>query len=263
MAPREIYPSAPLALVAAEVRHSTSPPLSEPDKTALKSLLSASFPLWKPAQRMNLGVNASGTSATVTTDPRFMSRDRTSSVTYRDDAIVVETTRYERRSELRALLEMAVAARQKVASIDGVERLGIRFVNEIRVPELESPSEWSRWIAPSLTGPASLKPANGMELQSWQGLAIFGTQTAGVVVRHGAFEGYAVNPVGDLQRVAPPPGPFFLLDMDCFWTPEGETPPLEWGELEARYNEASLSAYDLFEQLITDKLREEVLRYVR
>ncbi len=260
MCEREIYPGSPLTLVAAEVRHPTAPQLSESDKVALKALLKHVCPLTKPAQRVTLGMDPSGTSTTVISDTRFMSRDHTASVTFRDDAIVLETTRYERRSAFRALVREAVLARQEVAPVDGVERLGIRYVNEIRVPDLESPAGWDRWIAPTLTGPAGMRAVAGLSVRGWQGVAVLGTHNPGVVVRHGVFEGYAVNPAGDLQRPTPPPGPFFLIDMDCFWMPDGETPPLDWNVIETRYDEASAAACGVFEQLITDNLRSEVLR---
>lgn len=256
MGDREIYPSTPLALVAAEIRHPAALPLSDPARSQLKTRLAPLFPLAKPVQRMTV----TPTQAAVSTDSRFMSRDRTSSVTFRDDVIVVETTRYERRRVLRNMLREAVSSRQEVAPVDGVERLGIRYVNEVRVPGLESQREWADWITPALTGPLALS-ANGLETQTWQGVSVLGNPQSGVVVRHGVFDGYAVNPVGDLQRAAPPPGPFFLIDLDCYWAPSGETPPLEWDLIDSRFDQASLAAYELFEQLITDKLREEVLRH--
>jgi len=157
-------------------------------------------------------------------------------------------------------LREAVLARQEAAPVDGVERLGIRYVNEVRVPDLDSPTEWQAWIAPALTSPSTLGTANGQQVQTWQGVTVFGDAQNGIVVRHGVFEGYAVNPAGDLQRPAPPPGPFFLIDLDCYWMPAGDTPPLEWELIDPHFDQASIAAYALFEQLITDNLREGVLR---
>jgi uncharacterized protein (TIGR04255 family) len=257
MADREIYPRTPLALVVAEIRHPAALPLSDSARSQLKTRLAPLFPLAKPVQQLTV----TPTQTAVSTNVRFMSRDRTSSVTFRDDVIVVETTRYERRRVLRNMLREAVLARQETAPVDGVERLGIRYVNEVRVPGLESPREWAGWIAPALTCPLALTTVNGLETQAWQGVSVLGDAQYGVVVRHGVFDGYAVDPVGDLQRAAPPPGPFFLIDLDCYWAPSGETPPLEWDLIDSHFDQASLAAYDLFEQLITDKLREEVLRH--
>lgn len=259
MADCEIYPKTALALVVAELRHPQALPLTDSARAQLKTRLAPLFPLAKPVQMMTM---IPGQPA-VSTGARFMTRDRTSSVTFRDDVIVVETTKYERRRVLRDMLREAVLARQEAAPVDGVERLGIRYVNEVRVPGVEFPRDWADWIAPALTSPLSLSTADGLETSAWQGVTVLGSPQSGIVVRHGVFDGYAVNPVGDLQRAAPPPGPFFLIDLDCYWTPDGETPPLDWDLVKPHFDQASCAAYELFEQLITEKLREEVFRNER
>jgi uncharacterized protein (TIGR04255 family) len=260
MGHREIYINPPLALTIVELRHTASPALSEAEQAALKSLLADGFPLYKPARQLSVTMTNAGVTQDQAVHPRYMTRDNAASITYRTDAIVVETTRYERRSALRELLRLAVEARQKISPVDGVERLGIRYINEVRVPDVERPSDWTRWISAPLTSIAGLQTAKSGDPQTWQGMAVFGTPSAGVVLRHGNFEGYAVEPTGDLRRPTPPPGPFYLLDLDCYWVPEGDIPLVEWERIEEHYNDAGLSAYELFEQLITDDYRTEVLK---
>lgn len=68
-----------------------------------------------------------------------------------------------------------------------------------------------------------------------------------------------LTPPHDLRRPTPPPGPYYLLDIDSYWSPDGITPPLEWESIESRYDDAALLAYNLFQQLVTDKYRQEVL----
>ncbi|GAA0657425.1 TIGR04255 family protein [Kitasatospora atroaurantiaca] len=260
MGNREIYTNPPLALTVVELRHPASAPLQDADQAALKTLLNSDFPLFKPVRQLTLTVNmpSQGQEQSQTIIPRYMNRDRTAAITFRPDAIAIETTAYKRRSALREILQQAVQARQKVAAVDGVERLGIRYINEVRAP-VDSPADWAQWITPALAGMTSLGDSRG-GLQSWQGMATFGTPLTGIVVRYGNFEGHAVDPSGDLRRaVTPPPGPFFLADLDTYWTPEDNTPPLEWDLIEPRFDEAALSAYDLFQDLITDRYRQEVL----
>ncbi|XKK60641.1 TIGR04255 family protein [Streptomyces sp. ARC32] len=261
MGPREIYPNPPLALAVIELRHTATPTLGEADQTALKALLSDSFPLARPVPSgVNVTVTPSGVSNEPTPPiPRFMARDNTAAVTFRPEAIAVETTRYVRRSVLRELLHLAVDARQKVSPADGMTRLGVRYINEVRAG-IEGPADWAQWITPSLTSVARLEDGMGRPTHTWQGLAVFGNEQEGVVVRHGNLEGYAVNPSGDLRRPTPPPGPYYLIDLDSYWTPQGETPTLDWDNIEPRYDAAALSAYGLFEHLITDNYRQEVLR---
>ncbi|MFF7259488.1 TIGR04255 family protein [Streptomyces sp. NPDC008159] len=261
MGHREIYPNPPLALSVVELRHTTTPALSEADQAALKAALGESFPLAKPARRgMNLKVGPAGIAQEALLDPRFMARDTTAAITYRTDAIVVETTRYARRGSLRELLHQAVEARQKIAPADGIERLGVRYINEVRAPGIEGPADWTRWITAPLASVAGLAPDSTHPALSWQGMAVFGTPASGVVLRHGTLEGYAVDPAGDLRRKTPHPGPFYLIDLDSYWVPDQEKPPLGWEIIEERFNETALAAYSLFEQLITDEFRQEVLR---
>jgi uncharacterized protein (TIGR04255 family) len=262
MGSREIYPNPPLALAVVELRHTATAALSEAQQAALKGLLAEVFPLARPAPgTVSVTVTPAGvTNEQTPPSPRYMTRDNTASVTFRTDAIAVETTRYVRRSALRELLRLAVDARQKVAPADGVTRLGVRYVNEVRAG-IEGPADWTQWIIPGLTTIASLEAGATGPARSWQGMAIFGDQQQGVVLRHGNLEGYAVNPSGDLRRrPTPPPGPYYLIDLDSYWTPEGETPTLDWDNVESRYDTAALNAQGLFEQLITDKYRQEVLR---
>lgn len=261
MGDREIYPNPPLVLAVIELRHTTTPTLSEAEQAALKTMLTDRLPLARPTAK---GVNVTVTPAGATSEPtpsypRFMARDNTAAVTFRHDAIAVETTRYTRRSVLKELLRLAVEARQKVAPADGMTRIGVRYVNEIRAG-IESPADWPQWINPALTSVAGLAAGTDQGAQTWQGMAVFGTQQRRLVLRHGNREGYAVNPSGDLRRPTPPPGPFYLIDLDSSWTPDGETPTLDWSNVEHRYDEAALSAHSLFEQLVTDQYRQEVLR---
>ncbi|MER6773115.1 TIGR04255 family protein [Streptomyces bacillaris] len=263
MGHREIYPNPPLALNVVELRHTATPALTDADQATLKASLTDTFPLARPARRVNVTMSAAGINEEQLLDARYMTRDNTTAVTFRPDAIVVETTRYERRSNLRELLRKAVEARQKAAPADGIERLGVRYINEVRAPDIESPQDWTKWITPALTSIATLQSDGDRNARSWQGMAVFGDTASGAVLRHGLFEGYAVNPAGDLRRATPPPGPFYLVDLDCYWAPQDETPPLDWEHVESQFDTTALRAYSLFEQLITDEYRQEVLRHDR
>ncbi|WP_435218398.1 TIGR04255 family protein [Streptomyces sp. bgisy034] len=261
MGSREIYPNPPLVLAVIELRHTPTRALSEADQATLKALLAERFPIARPTPGgVNITVTPTGvTNAPTLPSPRYMTRDSTASIAFRPDAIAVETTQYLRRSALRELLQLAVDARQKVAPADGMTRLGVRYFNEVRA-SVEGPGDWAHWIIPALTSIASLEAGDNGPARSWQGLTVFGTQHRGVALRHGNFEGYAVDPNGDLRRSTPPPGPYYLIDLDSYWTPEHETPTLDWETIEAEYDAAALSAHHLFEQVVTDAYRQEVLR---
>lgn len=260
MGTREIYPHPPLVLAVIELRHTATPTLSDSDQVALKNFLAESFPLSRPAPgEMTVTITPKGVTNEETASlPRFMSRDNTSAITFRPEAIAVETTRYVRRSVLKERLRLAVDARQKIAGADGVTRIGVRYINEVRAG-IDTAADWDQWISPDLTSSGRLAIGDGRPVRAWQGMATFGDDREGVALRHGNFDGYAVNPSGDLRRPTPPPGPFYLLDIDSYWSPEGDAPTLDWNTIEARYDDAALVAYDLFQKLVTDKYRQEVL----
>lgn len=53
-----------------------------------------------------------------------------------------------------------VDARAQVSSIVGLERIGLRYILELRVPAgVDGRIEWSNWIDEQLLGPQRLTPA--------------------------------------------------------------------------------------------------------
>lgn len=269
---REIYPSAPVALVAAEVRHSPASPLTPSSEVLLKRALADEFPIARPATRM-LSPALPGADMRVDNATRFMSRDRTTSITFFQDSLVLETTRYLRFESFMAQLQAALDARTAVGPLDGLERVGLRYIDEIRVPsDISQPQDWGHWVDPSLLGPVFASKSLGMTSKQWQGVAVFQPENPGfqipelsrsaqsLVVRYGPGEGYAVDPGGDLRRPSPSPGPFFLIDIDSFWSAEDTIPPLDRTSVMNILQSLHSPVRGLFEALITEKLRKEVLR---
>jgi uncharacterized protein (TIGR04255 family) len=264
MSDREVYPNAPVVLVALEVRHPAAGPLSHADQVKIKQLLGSQLPLLRTATMMNVQATI-GAAPEVTTEraPRYVSRDRTTAVTFRSGAAVIETTRYERYERLRDLAALALESRQAVAPIDGVERLGLRYIDELRVPENgDETASWELWVDPTLLGPLLLGSRLGLSVSQWEGIAVFSNEPdTSLVLRYGPREGYAVDPAGDLKRAAPPPGPFFLVDIDSFWTPTDDVPEFDVQKLLAVLDDLHNPVRTLFEGLITERLRKEVLRH--
>lgn len=266
MEQREVYPNAPVVLVALEIRHPTAEPLTGAQRNVIKRRLGPFAPIMRATriQQMTF-VTAAGAPGAVAGDhsqefPRYFSRDNTLAVSLRDDAIVLETTRYGRWEQLRGVLSEILQARQDIGGIDGVERVGLRYIDEIRVPS--DPQGWGGWVDTSLLGPAPIADELGLPIAEWQGIAVFnpGPEHA-VVLRYGPREGYAVDPGGDVKRPTPPPGPFFLMDIDSFWIPSEGTPDFDIKMLSDRCDGLHAPVRGLFERLITERLREEVFRH--
>jgi uncharacterized protein (TIGR04255 family) len=261
MEEREVYSNAPVVLVALEVRHPTAGSLSSAQRAAIKSMLGKRTPIMRSGRLQEVTATVGAVSdLRVEEFPRYFSRDSTSAVSIRSEAVVVETTRYVRWERLLGLVIDALQARQKIGDVDGVERVGLRLVNEIRVP-VETGHDWAPWVDGTLLGPAALGPGLGLVPQQWQGVSAFtpGPERS-LVVRYGPREGYAVDPADDLKRTTPFPGPFFLMDIDSFWTPSEGVPEFDVEALLGICDELHAPVRTLFERLITERLREEVLR---
>jgi len=263
---RQRYSNAPVVLVAAEARHPDAPLLSPGEQGEVKRLLASNFPLPQPLQNTRLRA-AVGAPPTVEHEivPRFATRDQTTAVTFGAQAVSVETTKYETFEHLSELVRISIEARQKVAPVDGLMRLGLRYVNEIRVPDIcNGVIGWREWINASLLGAAQVGTSLGLTAEQWQGATVFnrgdGRQVA---VQYGSREGFAVMPGGPLQRSTPPPGPFFLLDIDSFWAATVEVPEFTVETVMNLCVDLHEPISGLFEGLITERLREEVLRNVR
>ncbi len=264
MTAREVYPSAPVALVALEVRHPHAPLDSRgPAWAQVKKILSPVTQIAGESHATTLMLGPGMPNQQTETSPRFSSRDRSTAVTFRSTSVVVETTKYERYERLREIIELALEARQAAGGVDGVQRIGLRYFDEIGAPGVDRALDWSVWLDPSLIGPAPLAAAHGLSAAQWQGVTVFEGQSPGtaVVLRYGPGDGYAVDPGGELRRPAPAPGPYFLLDIDSYWAPE-DVPPFDLKELLATCDELHRPVRDLFESLITEKLKKEVLRRV-
>ena len=260
----EIYPNAPVVLVALEVRHPTADPLTPSESRAIKKLLSDQLPIERPGQQMNVQiVPGSPNPAVMTTEhfPRFTNRETTLSVSIRKEAVVIEASDYPGWEDFRALALRALDARMQIAPIVGVERVGLRYIDEIRVPEAE-PVDWTQWVNAALLGPAALAAPLGMAMVEHQAIARFAlTEGRGLTVAYGPRQGYAVAPEPLVRSPLPAPSAFFLLDIDSSWTATSGIPEFDPEHILALSEELHDPVNALFELLITERLREEVLRH--
>ncbi|MGF1645974.1 MAG: TIGR04255 family protein [Kineosporiaceae bacterium] len=266
MEDREIYPNAPVVLVTLELRHPATEPLTRAERVRAARLLGAHTPIPRAGHATEIVMTAApGSQPTQQVKqeefPRFLSRDHRVAVAFRRDAVVVETTRYGRWEELRALVADVLEVRAEVGGVVGVERLGLRYIDEIRVPS-GAESAWEPWVHHALLGPSAV--ARDLDLPRpalWQGLTVFPPDPdRTLALRYGSFAGHAVQPDGELKRDDSPAGPFFLLDIDSFWIPGDGTPEFDIESLLRTCDSLHAPIRSLFEHLITDRLRDEVLR---
>src|SRR5450756_1609825 len=131
----EIYPNAPLALVAVEVRFPEAPSeraLPMPLQRSFRDLLGEGWVIEShKIQQVELALGPGGPGAQPvqqTVVPRFTLRDRTLAVALTDSSLTVETTNYRHYLEFRAVLERVFAAAAELLQPDGVARVGMRYI---------------------------------------------------------------------------------------------------------------------------------------
>jgi uncharacterized protein (TIGR04255 family) len=259
------YRHAPVALTVMEIKHPQSNYLSRGELAGMKQKLERLAPLQKAEDVaevqmiVNPGAPPQTNSRNVTLH-RFSARDKRTSITYSNESIVVETTDYLNWTWFRGIVEEAVAVRQEIAPVDGIERLGLRYIDEIRVPQEGDSIDWGLWVAGSLLPPAY----SGLEPLQQQSVVQYKAQGPGdtLTLRYGAVNGAPAVVVGpNLVRAdVPGPGPYFLLDTDSAWTlPAGASvPELSLDFVIETANRLHAPAEGLFEALVTNRSRTEI-----
>lgn len=260
---REIYPNAPLKLVAFELRMPPSPELASGKAADVYEELREELPIVGQAlpQAPTLEIKfGPGPHAPAAQPFRMLDRKRMLSVTVRPDAVVVETTDYNRFEDFRGVIGRALTAVNHVAPFAGVARLGLRYIDEVRVPEVRMPADWGEYISSSLLSGLGLDvpfaPA-----QTFGHMEYELSERHQVALRYGALATPLLVAQGDLRMKPNGGGPCFLIDVDSYWvSPEDEVPAFDADDVIALANELHSPVRQLFEAAITDKLRNEVLR---
>lgn len=255
----EPWPNAPLALVAVEARFplaATTGPLRVPTQRAIRDALwGEDWVLENAAQQtVEMAIVQGKPSPPVVTAEevtRITVRDRTKVVTVRPNSVTVEVTRYDGYEAFREILRSVFSAVEKLLEPEGISRLGLRYIDEIRVPHLEGPDPWDAWLDRSLLAPR----APGVSTETWGCAVQYATGSdRHLVLRYGPGDGTVINPAGPIKRPRPvPPGPFFALDFDSFWAPS-DIPAFATEPLLTACDELRGPERALFDQLIPEHL---------
>ena len=261
------FPSPPLVLTVLEIRYpEIAGGLGDDKSMGLKAALSEHLPLMESQTEEQFAV-AIGAPVPASVQrrifPRFSTRDRTTALLVKQDALVLETTTYAGwEQHFRPLVSEVVNTLGRVSRPDGVLRVGLRYIDEIRVPGIESaPGDWRGYIdGHLLAGAAPNFIPTHMRPSVWQGVAQYQTVTGTTLAdRYGPQEGYAVDPQSATRRQCPPhPGLFFLLDSDSYWLGDEEVPEFRADWILDCCDQLHAPAREFFKIAVTDKLRDEV-----
>ncbi|MCY4560064.1 MAG: TIGR04255 family protein [Chloroflexi bacterium] len=265
------FPNPPLVLTVLEIRY---PKLAEGfGESARRQMAEAvrdHLPLLESVVEEQVNVSVEGPVPVASsiehqqrTVPRFSTRDRATALLVKPDALVIETTAYAGWLEsFRPLVAEVLHAIERISQPNGVLRIGLRYIDEIRVPSIESaPGDWRGYIDKHLLAaadpgfiPASLRPSE------WLGVVQYQTAPDSMLtVRYGPQSGYAVNPAGPTRRRDPrPAGLFFLLDSDSSWHGATEVPEFRADWICERCDLLHRPVSEFFRIVVTDRLCDEV-----
>lgn len=262
---REIYTNAPLALVALEVKFpseaATEPLAVHVQKAFRQRLKDPDDWVIESTQVQQVEVSFSPPAQNIRSlnVPRLLKRDRSTAVSFPPGSLTVETTRYRGYEGFRELLGDVFAASEELLSPDGIARMGLRYIDEIRVPDgVDEPGTWGQWVKVSLLSPSlPLELVEKPRIGSWTAAAQyhFGDDRF-LVLRYGPQPGPVVNSLTTTLRrpSLPPDSSVFVLDFDSSWQPAG-LPAFKSAELLEICDQLHTPASASFESFLTEQLR--------
>jgi uncharacterized protein (TIGR04255 family) len=241
----EIYPHPPLEVVAFELRIAHA--LALADRAAQVHVwqrLRERLPITQPQAGLQVAIGAP--MMTPQQPLRLLDRGRTESVVIGPEAIVVENTSYRSYADFCELLREVLAA-VSAEGLAGFTRIGLRYINEIRVPAVSVPGDWNGLVHPALLASAAVV-SKSMRVERVGGEIEYATSSHHSVV----------NLEGPLRTRTNETGPAFLIDLDSYWE-EPASPRLPEFSIEAIMDtttELRTPIHELFEIVITDELRQ-------
>lgn len=268
--PREVYHNAPIVLTACEVRLPPSGlPVLDKQITGLRDRLDDVLPVLRTYANPQVSVGSGPQvprPAEVTRQRVLQLSDRAQSLVVQvaPDSLVIKTADYQGWEAFRPVIGQVLRAARDVLSPDGYLRVGLRYIDEIRLPlGGASVGDWEGYLNPILLAPDGLRAAaQGLASGGWQVITRFLVDDQhDVVVRYGPNDGHAVDPnEPPLSPHRRPAGPFFLFDIDSFWETGAEIPEFNPDDLGSLCDQLHQPVRTLFESAVTDRLRDEVLR---
>lgn len=241
--PERLYETNPLKLVLAQLRFPPllgfeSPAALEPVQQALAD----EYPLLQEEQQIALAINSEGIAATPQNKVwRFRTLDGSRSIVLGRDFVGLETTSYATFGEFSEQVRYVLTALGALKTPPKVfQRLGLRYLNELRHEDAANPREWKPFLNEELLGIVGGDLLGDTVMQAIQELRLDDDGVM-LIVRHG----YLGPEVTDNQ-------PFYLIDLDCFSEATGE---VDVDQILKRLSEYHNRVHNLFELSLTDEMR--------
>lgn len=216
---RETFAAPPVVLVTSEARFAEASDRRQETLDAIAAAVRGRFPVAEPITAV--GMESTGPD----TPPRMVQRqalvmrdaEATEALTLTANSLIYETTAYRRFEDLSSAMALGCQALVGVGVIPALNRVGLRYINEIRVPEAVGDARaWSAWVEPGMVGPLAVVPG-GVPVRGLQGAMAFDLGNGGGLnIAFGAVKQGTMINHRFLLRPPFDPGPYFALDLDGF-----------------------------------------------
>lgn len=219
LAPRFQLTNHQLAHVLCQIRFSTVLRINQDDAViAFQEAIRQTYPRYAKQQAMAMLITPQGVQQqpAPAAQHRFDDSDGIFTVVLTPDFVALETSRYTDIDDfVERIVALASAVQEHYAPAE-IERVGLRFINELRFAG--DPREQMREaISPALLGAAGSDELVSAVTGAQQVLELTGDDSR-MLVRHGLFpQGTTVDPLGQAQTPSPQHAqPFYLMDIDAF-----------------------------------------------
>jgi uncharacterized protein (TIGR04255 family) len=261
---REVFLNPPLQYVVAEIKYPYAPRLRQPEvRDAVLLQLEDLVPILRPLPRLVMtGIVGGPVSQQMDQVNKAFNRASTLGVTVTANALTIDTTAYVEFTEFRPVLLRAVEALDQHGLPAAIERVGLRFINEIHVPaKIANVRDWHGWVAEALLAPATIDSDHEPEIIQSRVEYRIGDNRKLAFTFASASDGAVIGNEPLKRRSPPPGGPFLAIDIDSFWQPPVEASEAWHAKTVARLiDELHDPVGAAFQAAVTDKLRESVLR---
>lgn len=200
----------PLELVVCQIRHEHNPAAADPKRAVgVHDALRVRYEVLEEqnAQDLTLAAGPTGLQA-ITGDTsrgwKFHDADQSWSLVMMPEFFALETTKYDDWEDFRERLAEAGAAVADALDISLEQRIGLRFIDQIRHPDVSAPQDWRAWIDERLLGPLLHPNVGGAVTAAQQVLRIDDGAGHSMIVRHGLGRDDDTNEW------------LYIIDHDCF-----------------------------------------------
>lgn len=255
---REVYANAPLAIVTAEVRFGYEPRLrSDAARDRFAEAVRDTFPRLSAEQALTFMVSGpDGASQTAESQVRATRSDHQATVSLNAAALSLSMSGrayVDYDTSFAPLMAVAVDAVRGAAGDVPIQRLGLRYIDEIRPPVPLVDNDWSTWVNGALLGATQ---ALSDPVVGYRSVTTFSRGNGRTVTFNaGQFEGATVVDVTlPFSSKRGTPGPLFVIDVDSAWEPEEHT-PLDPSRLAEILADLHAPVGGVFQWSITDAAR--------